>query len=157
MEEPRKLRKLAGWNRESAERAGDPAICNFMMFDSRSARASGQTDVVVNNTGISHVASLAPRRTYRLAASRAAMLAFAVGFFVAALGAAADEPARSQPTAERPGTDSVRVQPTAKQFAPPNQPDISASAARTVDALYRLLTGPQPAAFPPKRTGGEIE
>ena len=127
-----------------------------MMLDSRFAGASGQTDLVVNNTGISHMAPLTPRRTYRLAGSRAAMLAFAVGFFVAALGAAADEPARSQPTGERSGTDSVRVQPTAKQFAP-NQPDISAGDARTVDALYRLLTGPQPVTFPPTRTGGEIK
>ena len=128
-----------------------------MMFDSYAAGVSGQTDPVVNDTGISDVAPLTPRRTYRLAASRAAMLAFAVGFFVAAVGAAADEPARSQPTAERPGTDSVRAQPTEKQFAPPNQSDISANHARAVDTLYRLLTGPQPVTFPPKHTGGEIE
>jgi hypothetical protein len=38
---------------------------------------------------------------------------------------AADEPARPRPTAERAGTDIVRVQPTAKQFAVPNQPDVS--------------------------------
>src|SRR5262245_40702834 len=127
-----------------------------MIFDSRSAGAFGQTDLVVNNTGISYLSPLTPRRTHRLAVSRAAMLAFAVGFFVAAHGAAADESARPQPTAERPGTDSARVQPTAKRFTPPNQLDISPSDARTVDALYRLLTGPQPAAFPPKHTGGEI-
>jgi hypothetical protein len=30
-------------------------------------------------------------------------------------------------------------------LAPPSQPEISASDARTVDALYRLLIGPQPA------------
>jgi hypothetical protein len=75
----------------------------------------------------------------------AAMLAFAAGLLVAALGAGANEPARPQPTAERAGTDSARVQPTAKQFALPNRPDISASDARTVDAPYRLLIGPQPA------------
>ena len=75
----------------------------------------------------------------------AAMLAFAGGLLVAALGAGANEPARPQPTAERAGTDSARVQPTAKQFALPNRPDISASDARTVDAPYRLLIGPQPA------------
>jgi hypothetical protein len=75
----------------------------------------------------------------------AATLAFAAGLLVAALGAGANEPARPQPTAERAGTDSARVQPTAKQFALPNRPDVSASDARTVDALYRLLIGPQPA------------
>ena len=81
------------------------------------------------------------------AAGRAmAMLAFAAGLLVAALGApAADEPVRSQSTAERDGTDSARVQPAAKQFATPNQPDVSASDARAVDALYRLLIRPQPA------------
>jgi hypothetical protein len=36
------------------------------------------------------------------------------------------------------------VQPTAKQFALPNHPDVSASAARDIDALYRQLIGPQP-------------
>jgi hypothetical protein len=32
--------------------------------------------------------------------------------------------------------DSVRVQPTAKQFAPPNQPDVSASDKSEVEKLY---------------------
>jgi hypothetical protein len=32
--------------------------------------------------------------------------------------------------------DSVRVQPTATQFAPPNQPDVSASDASDVKKLY---------------------
>jgi hypothetical protein len=36
--------------------------------------------------------------------------------------------------------DSVRVQPTAKQFAPPNQPDASASAASDVEKLYPTLS-----------------
>jgi hypothetical protein len=76
----------------------------------------------------------------------AAMLAFAAGLLIAALGArAADEPARPQPTAERTGTDSLRVQPTAKQFAPPNQPNVSASHASDIDRLYRELIGPPPA------------
>ena len=42
-------------------------------------------------------------------------------------------------------TDSVRVQPTAKQFAPPNQPDVSASDASDIDKLYRQLIDPPPA------------
>jgi hypothetical protein len=75
----------------------------------------------------------------------AAMLALAGGLLVAALGAGANEPARPQPIAERTGTDSARVQPTAKQFALPNRPDVGASDARTVDAPYRPLIGPQPA------------
>jgi hypothetical protein len=37
------------------------------------------------------------------------------------------------------------VQPIARQFAPPNQPDISDSDARYVDELYRQLIGPPPA------------
>ena len=117
-----------------------------MKFDRRS-RAFGQVDIVVNNAGVPHVAPLSPRQKDRAAAGRAAaMLAFAAGLLVAALGArAADEPARPQPTAERAGTDSVRVQPTARQFAPPNQPDVSASDAGYVDELYRQLIGPPPA------------
>jgi hypothetical protein len=81
------------------------------------------------------------------------MLAFVAGLLAAALGAGADEPARSQATAERAGADGVRGQPTAKQFAPPNQPDISDSDARTVDALYRLLIGPQPVTPSDSRSG----
>ena len=117
-----------------------------MKFDSRSADAVGQVNFVVNKAGIPNVAPLTTWRKDRAAVSRAAaMLAFAAGLLVAALGAGADEPARAQPAAERAGTDSVRGQPTAKQFAPPNQPDVGASDARTVDALYRLLIGPPPA------------
>ena len=117
-----------------------------MKFDSRSADAVAKVDFAVNKAGIPNVARLTPCRKDRAAVSRtAAMLAFAAGLLVAALIAGADEPARAQPTAERAGTDSVRGQPTAKQFAPPNQPDIGAGDARTVDALYRLLTGSQPA------------
>jgi hypothetical protein len=71
---------------------------------------------------------------------------FAAGFLVAALGArAADEPARPRPAAERAGTDSARAQPTAEQFAPPNQPDISADDARTVDAPPPGASGARPA------------
>jgi hypothetical protein len=77
-----------------------------------------------------------------LQAAGVIMLAFAAGLLAAAIGArAADAPARSRPTAERVRTDSVRGQPIAKQFAPPNQPGVRASHAGTVDELYRLLIG----------------
>jgi hypothetical protein len=116
----------------------------IMKFDSRSFGAFGQVDLVVNNAGIQHVAPPPPWRKDGPAADRAAaMLAFAAGFLVAALGArAADEPARPRPAAERAGTDSARAQPTAEQFAPPNQP--GADDARYVDELYRQLIGPPP-------------
>jgi hypothetical protein len=115
---------------------------NVMKFDSRSADAFGQIDLVVNKAGISNGAPLAPRRKDRAAAGRkAAMLAFAAGLLVAALGAGTDEPARAQPTAERAATHSVRVQPTANRFAAPNRPDVSASDAIEIDTLYRQLIG----------------
>jgi hypothetical protein len=80
-----------------------------------------------------------------LQAAGVIMLAFAAGLLAAAIGArAAEERARLQPTAEKVCTDSVRAQPAAKQLAPPNQPDVSARDACTVDELYRLLIGPQP-------------
>ena len=113
-----------------------------MKFDSRSADAFGQIDLVVNQAGISNVAPLAPRRKDRAAAGRkAAMLAFAAGLLAAALGAGTDEPARAQSTAERAATDSVGVQPTANRFAAPNRPDVSASDAIEIDTLYRQLIG----------------
>ena len=119
-----------------------------MKFDSCSAGPFGQVDLVVNKPGIPKVTLLSPRLKHRLVAcGAAALLAFAVGLLVAVFGAlAADESARPRPTTERTGTDSVRAQSAAKQFAPPNQPDVSAGDAGTVDALYRLLIGPQPAA-----------
>ena len=110
-----------------------------MKFDSRSADAFGQIDLVVNKAGISNVAPLAPRRKDRAAAGRKAVMLTFAGLLVAALGAGTDEPARAQPTAERAATDSVRVQPTANRFAAPNGPDVSASDAIEIDTLYRQL------------------
>jgi hypothetical protein len=103
-----------------------------MKFDSRSADTFGQIDLVVSKPGIPKVVLLSPQLKHRLlACGAAALLAFAVGLLVAVFGAlAADESARPRPTAERAGTDSVRVQPAPKQFAPPNQPDVSDSDAR---------------------------
>jgi hypothetical protein len=118
-----------------------------MNFEGRPADAFGQVGLVVDNVGIPNVAPFTPRREGGPAAGRAAaMLSFVAGLLVAALGAwAADEPARPRPTDERAGTHSVRAQPTAKQFAPPNQPDVSASHASDIDRLYRELIGPPPA------------
>ena len=119
-----------------------------MNFDSLSADPFGHSDLAVKNAGIPNVAPLTSwHKHHRPAAARAAaMLAFAAGLLVAALGAwAADEPARLRPTVERAGTDIVRFQPTAEQLAPPNQPDIGASDARFIDQLYRELIGPPPA------------
>lgn len=109
--------------------------------------AFGQVDVVVNNAGLPNVASLTPGHKDRPAAGRsAAMLAFAAGFLVAAVGAwAADAPVRAQPTAELAAADSVRAPPTGKQFAPPSQPDASDRDFIYVDELYRQLIGPPPA------------
>jgi hypothetical protein len=71
------------------------------------------------------------------------MLLLAAGLLVAGPTArAADGAARPQSTVEA-GADRVRVQPSAKEFAPPFRPDVSASAARTADTLYRQLIGPQ--------------
>ena len=91
----------------------------------------------------------APSHKDRDAARRApAMLALAAGIFIAApLARAADAPvaAQAQPRAADAGTGTVRVQPEAKQFAPPNQPDVNPSGAREIDELYRELIDPQPA------------
>ncbi len=119
-----------------------------MNFDRLSADPFGHSDLAVKNAGTPNLAPLTSwHKHHRPAAARAAaMLAFAAGLLVAALGAwAADEPARPRPTVERAGTDIVRFRPTAEQFAPPNQPDISASDARFIDQLYRELIGPPPA------------
>ena len=114
----------------------------------------GQVDRVVNKPSIPKMARLSPQLKQRLVASAAAaLLAFAVGLLVAVFGAwAADEPARPRPTAERAGTDAVRAQPTAKQFAPPNQPDVSDRDSIYVDELYRQLIGPPSATSPGSRS-----
>ena len=72
------------------------------------------------------------------------ILAFAAVLLVAAIGYARDEHAQLQPNVEQVRTDCHCTQPTAEQFAPPNQPDINPSDARAVDELYHLLIGPQP-------------
>jgi hypothetical protein len=118
-----------------------------MKPDSRSADAFAQFDLVVSNAGFPTVASPMPWDKQRPAAARAAaMLAFAAGLLIAAIGArAADERARLEPSAEQVGPDSVHVKPVDQHCAPPKQPDVSAADARCVDALYRLLMGPEPA------------
>jgi hypothetical protein len=122
-----------------------PKEC-IMKSDSLSTDAVEQVDFVVNNAGIPNLAALTPWRQPRVVSRAAAMLSFAAGLLVAALGAwAADEPARLRLAVERAGADIVRFQPTAEQFAPPNQPDIGASDARFIDQLYRELIGPPPA------------
>jgi hypothetical protein len=130
----------------------------MMKFDGRSADTFGQVDLVVNKPGIPKVALLSPRLKHSLVAcGAAALLAFAVGLLVAVFGAlAADEPARPRPTAERAGADSARVQPTAEQFAPPNQPDVSDSAARYVNELYRQLIGSSPATTSGSRSSSRL-
>jgi hypothetical protein len=117
-----------------------------MRFDSRSAKAVGRVDILVNNACLPKVASRAPWHKDRPAAGRAAaMLAFAAGLLVGALGARAeDAPVGPQPTAERAGADSRRMRPTAEQFAPPYQPNFSTSDARYVDELYHHLIGSLP-------------
>lgn len=116
-----------------------------MNSGSLSADPFGHTDPAVKNAGIPNVAPLTSwqKHHHPAAARAAAMLAFAAGLLVAALGAwAADEPARPRPNAERANADIVRFQPTADQLAPPNQPDIGSSSARFIDQLYRELIGP---------------
>jgi hypothetical protein len=49
------------------------------------------------------------------------------------------EYARLQPPLEA-GADLVRVQPRAKEFAPPNHLGVGSGAARDIDIVYRELT-----------------
>ena len=116
-----------------------------MKLGNRSADALAQVDLTVSNANVPTVTSPMPWDKQRRAAVRAAaMLAFAAGLLVAALGAGADESARPQPTVERGRTDCHCMQPIAKQFAAPNQPDVNPSDARAVDELYHVLIGPKP-------------
>ena len=63
-----------------------------MRFDSRSAKAVGRVDILVNNACLPKVASRAPWHKDRPVAGRAAaMLAFAAGLLVGALGARAED------------------------------------------------------------------
>ena len=81
-----------------------------MKFESCSAEAFGQVDLVLNKPGIPKGALLSPRLKHRLVAgSAAALLAFAVGLLVAVFAAwAADEPARpGQPPSEPARTASA--------------------------------------------------
>jgi hypothetical protein len=121
-----------------------------MKLDSRSADAVKQVKPRLQQawhfeTGVASAAAQAPPRRRRCSSS--------VGRCRRAsrrrLGArAADEPARPQPTTERASTGSVRAQPTAREFALPNQPDVSATGARDIDLLYRQLIGPPAASSP---------
>jgi hypothetical protein len=77
--------------------------------------------------------------------SAATMLIFATGLLVAGPMARAADDAARPPSIVETGAHRVRVQPRAKEFAPPFRPDVSVSGARTVDALYRQLIAPQPA------------
>ena len=64
---------------------------------------------------------------------RVALLAFAAGLLVAA----------PKGSSGRAGTNSMRGQPVSRQFGLADQPDVSASEARAVDEISRLLSGPQ--------------
>ena len=76
----------------------------------------------------------------------AALPTLAAGLLLTGSVARADEGwENAQQTIDGAHTDRVRVQPTAREFAPPNQPDVGASAARDIDALYQQLTGANPA------------
>jgi hypothetical protein len=106
---------------------------HIIKSDSRSADAFGQVDLAVNNahlkSGAAYAGTQGPPRG-GLCSGDAGVCCRAAGLLVTTLAArAADEPARPRPTVERGGTDSVRVQPTEKSFAPPNQP-ASAPATR---------------------------
>jgi hypothetical protein len=134
MEDPRKLRKLADWYREFAERAGNPAIWHARLVTAEELEREADRWEKIAARG-----QVRPRNG--TAGRAVAILAFAAGLFFAPLGTAADELAQPQPGAER----GVPTRPTAKPLAPPGQPEFSAGDARVVDELYRQLIGPQPA------------
>ena len=120
-----------------AARSGNPRRLRDLLAKGRSALSLGRHEALA-------------------AGHRAAMLALAAGLLLAAPVARADhrsphgqqtiEAASTNRVRVQPGasTDRVLVQPTARQFAPPNQ-DVSASAARDIDALYQELIGAKPA------------
>lgn len=78
--------------------------------------------------------ALVARRTVAFTALAAALL----------LGAPVARADHDRQAVGGASTDGVHVQPTASQFMPPHRPDVSASAARDIDALYRQLIGPKP-------------
>jgi hypothetical protein len=92
-----------------------------MTFDSGSA-ALQPVDLVVSHAGVPDRTAFMPWRNYR---SAAAMLAFVAGLLLAAV-AGLTRRRGLRGTAERAGMDGARVQPTANQFVPPDQPDVSA-------------------------------
>jgi hypothetical protein len=141
MELTRNLRELAAWYREFAERAGNPVIWHARLTTAEELEREADRLEKIAVRG-----HMIPRNG---AAGRSmAILAFTAGLVVAALGAPeADEPARRRPSAEQAGTDTVRVQPTAKQFGPSDQPDLSTGDARVVHELYRQLIPNKPSSL----------
>jgi hypothetical protein len=83
----------------------------------------------------------------------AALVAFAAGLLAAGGARAADEPTQLRPPTERAGTNSVHGEPTDRQFAPPNRPDVTVGDAHIVGALYRPIIGPQLANSSDPRSG----
>jgi hypothetical protein len=116
-----------------------------MRFDSRSAKAVGRVDILVNNACLPKVASRAPWHKDRPVAGRAAaMLAFAAGLLVGALGARAeDAPVGPQPTAERAGADSRRMRNSSRRLINPTSapatPDTSTSSTTISSVRCRRI------------------
>ena len=63
-------------------------------------------------------------------------------FLSAPLPRAAENAPRPRPCMKL-CADHVQVQPSAKEFAPPHDPDVNTRAARDTDVLYRAFTGRQ--------------
>jgi hypothetical protein len=109
----------------------------IMTFDSRSA-AFQPVDLVVNQAGV-------PDRTAFMRGTSTApqqrCWTLLPGFCSprSQQGLTRRRGPRGLPS--EPAWTVARVQPTANQFAPPDQPNVSASDARTVDQLI----GPRPA------------
>jgi hypothetical protein len=94
---------------------------SIMTFDSRSA-ALQPVDLVVSHAGVPDRTAFMPWHNLPLRGSDAGLCCRAS----ARRGRRADASARPEGTAERAGMDGARVQPTANQFVPPDQPDVSA-------------------------------